>query len=141
MPCPLSLYKERDGAPPCTHNHTINPTQKATHRLDIKAVTQKRAQTSINRSSLCITAEFCIRRSPPNIALGTRVSCQSSNIDNDPHHLGVPSGETKMISDPMVRSTQTMDLSCIKISIISKQTELSLEPHQLGVSSGAPKQF
>jgi hypothetical protein len=32
----------------------------------------------------------------------------------------------------MVRSTQTVHLSCIKIRIISKQTELSLKPRHLG---------
>jgi hypothetical protein len=68
-----------------------------------------------------------------------RVSCQSSNTDNDPHHLVVPSGEFKMISEPMVCSTQTMDLSRIKISTISERIKLSLEPRHLGVSSGASK--
>jgi hypothetical protein len=39
----------------------------------------------------------------------------------------------------MVRLTQIVDLSCIKISTISKWTKVSLEPHHLGVPSGAPK--
>ena len=30
-----------------------------------------------------------------------------------------------MISEPMVRSTQTVHLSCVKISTLSKRTELS----------------
>ena len=51
----------------------------------------------------------------------------------------VPSGVSKMISEPMVRSTQTMQLSCVKISTISKWGELLLEPRHLGVSSGASK--
>jgi hypothetical protein len=34
---------------------------------------------------------------------------------------------------------QTVHLSCIKISTVSKHTELSLEPHHLGVPSGASK--
>ena len=37
----------------------------------------------------------------------------------------------------MVRSTQTVHLSCVKISTIYKLTELSLEPHHQGVPSGA----
>ena len=45
----------------------------------------------------------------------------------------------KMISEPMVCSTQTMQLSCVRISTISKWGELSLEPHHLGVPSGASK--
>jgi hypothetical protein len=39
----------------------------------------------------------------------------------------------------MVRSTQTVHLSCVKISTIYKQTELSLEPRHLEVPSGASK--
>ena len=46
---------------------------------------------------------------------------------------------SKMISEPMVRSTQIVQLSCIKISTISKWGKLSLEPRHLGVPSGASK--
>jgi hypothetical protein len=42
---------------------------------------------------------------------------------HDPHHLGVQSGSSKMIFDPVERSMQTVHLSCIKISTISKRTE------------------
>ena len=42
MPLPSPLYKERYGAPPCNpNNHTINPTQKATRQLDVKAITRQ----------------------------------------------------------------------------------------------------
>jgi hypothetical protein len=51
----------------------------------------------------------------------------------------VPSGETKMISEPLVRSTQMVHLSLLRISTISKWTELSFEPQHLGVPSGASK--
>jgi hypothetical protein len=44
-----------------------------------------------------------------------------------------------MIFEPIVRSTQTVHLSCVKISTISKWTELSLESHHLGVQSSASK--
>jgi hypothetical protein len=44
---------------------------------------------------------------------------------HDPHHLGVSSGASKMISEPTVRSAQTVHLSWIKISTISKQTKTS----------------
>jgi hypothetical protein len=51
-------------------------------------------------------------------------------------------GASKTIFEPMVRSTQTMHLSCIKISTISKWTkrsfQLSLITYQ-GVSSGSSK--
>jgi hypothetical protein len=39
----------------------------------------------------------------------------------------------------MVCSTQSVHLSYAKISTISKQTELSLEPRHLGVPSGVSK--
>ena len=40
-----------------------------------------------------------------------------------------------MIFEPMVRSAQTLHLSCVKIGTISKWTEneLPLDPHHLGV--------
>jgi len=59
----------------------------------------------------------------------------------DPRHVGVLSGGSNMISEPMVRSVQTEHLSCTDINTISKQTknELPLNPRHLGVSSGAPK--
>jgi hypothetical protein len=41
----------------------------------------------------------------------------------DPRHHGVPSGASKTISEPMVRSVQTVHLSGVKISTISKWTE------------------
>jgi hypothetical protein len=58
---------------------------------------------------------------------------------HDWHHLWVPSGASKMISEPMVCSAQTVHQSCFKISTISRRTELSLEPRHLGVPSGASK--
>jgi hypothetical protein len=80
-PCPLSLYKERHDAPPCNLNNQSNT--KGTRQLEVKAITRMRARTSINRLSLCITVEFCVRRSPSNIAPGTPVaSCRSSNTDS-----------------------------------------------------------
>jgi hypothetical protein len=43
----------------------------------------------------------------------------------DSRHIGVPLGASKMISWPMVRSAQTVHLSCAEINTISKQTETS----------------
>jgi hypothetical protein len=66
-----------------------------------------------------------------------RLQTYQNKFPHDPHHLEVPSGASKMISEPMVRSAQIV-LSCIKISPISKWTEMSyhlslvnLEYHQL----------
>ena len=41
----------------------------------------------------------------------------------EPRHLGVSSGVSKMISEPMVRLVQTMHLSCTDTNIVSNQTE------------------
>jgi hypothetical protein len=42
----------------------------------------------------------------------------------DPRHIGVPLIAPKMIFEHMVRSAQTMHLSCVEINTISKQTEM-----------------
>jgi hypothetical protein len=42
-------------------------------------------------------------------------------------HLGVPLGVPKMISEPMVRSSQTVHLSCAEINNISKCTETGFQ--------------
>jgi hypothetical protein len=49
-----------------------------------------------------------------------------NEIPHDPLHLGVPSGVSKMIYDVVVCSAQTMRLSCVKTSTISKRTESSI---------------
>ena len=51
---------------------------------------------------------------------------ERSEIPHDPRHLGVQSGALKMIFEPMVRSKQTVHLSYVKISTISKWTETNL---------------
>jgi hypothetical protein len=70
--------------------------------------------------------------------------CLQTNRNQLPlehRHLGVPSGASKMISEPMVRSVQTMDLACFKITTISKWTEMSFhfEHCHLVVPSGVSK--
>jgi hypothetical protein len=41
----------------------------------------------------------------------------------EPRNLGVPSGASKMISEPMVRLAQTVHLSCTNTNTISKWTK------------------
>jgi hypothetical protein len=48
-----------------------------------------------------------------------------NEILHGPRHLVVPSGASKMISELTVRSVQTVHLSSIKISTVSKRTETS----------------
>jgi hypothetical protein len=50
-----------------------------------------------------------------------------NEIRHDPGHLGVLSAVSKAIFEPMVRSSQTVHLSCIKNSTISKWTEMSIQ--------------
>ena len=57
-----------------------------------------------------------------------------NEIPLDPCHLESPSGASKMISEPMVRSAQTVHLSCVKTSTISQKTKMSLH-----LPSGASK--
>jgi hypothetical protein len=58
----------------------------------------------------------------------------------DPRHLGVPSSAPKMISEPIAFSAQTVQLSCVLIHIISKETEMSFHlTRHLGVPLGATK--
>jgi hypothetical protein len=49
-----------------------------------------------------------------------------NEIPQDPCHIVVSSGASKMISKPMVRLAQTVHLSCVKISTIFKRTKSSI---------------
>jgi hypothetical protein len=49
-----------------------------------------------------------------------------NEIPYDPRHLGVQSGASKMIYEAVVRSAETVHLSCVKISTIFERTESSL---------------
>jgi hypothetical protein len=67
---------------PFTHTIIQSIQRKGLCQLDVNAITWNRAQTSINRLSLCVTIKFYVRRSPSNIAPGTPVaSCRTSNTD------------------------------------------------------------
>ena len=46
-----------------------------------------------------------------------------NELSLQPDHLRVPSGASKMISEPMVCSTQTVHLSSIDTNTVSKQKE------------------
>jgi hypothetical protein len=49
-----------------------------------------------------------------------------NEIPHDLGHLGVLSGVSKVIFEPVVRSAQTVHLSCVKNSTLSKRTETSI---------------
>jgi hypothetical protein len=42
----------------------------------------------------------------------------------EPRNLGVPSGASKMISNPMVRLAQTVHLSCSDTNVVPEQIEM-----------------
>ena len=46
-----------------------------------------------------------------------------NEIPHDPRHLGVPSGASKMISEPMVCLAQTVHISCTDTNTVSKRIE------------------
>jgi hypothetical protein len=56
----------------------------------------------------------------------------------DPRHLGVPSGASKTVYEPMAHLTKTKHLSCIDANTISKHIEtVPHDARHLGVPSGA----
>jgi hypothetical protein len=64
-----------------------------------------------------------------------------NEIPHDPHHLGVPSGASNTISEPTVRSTQTV-LPILHQELHYLQTDrtkLPLEPCHLGVPPSVSK--
>ena len=59
-------------------------------------------------------------------------------IPRGPHHLGVPSGASKMISEPMVRLAQNLCtyLTSTLTPSPNGPNEIPRDPHHLGVPSG-----
>jgi hypothetical protein len=49
-----------------------------------------------------------------------------SELSLEPRHLGVPSGTSKMISEPMVHLEQTVHQSCTDTNIVSKGKQVRL---------------
>ena len=58
-----------------------------------------------------------------------------NELPHEPRHLGVPSGVSKTISEPMVRLAQTMHLSCTDPNTVSKRTEMRFHMTPLPRSS------
>ena len=70
----------------------------------------------------------------------TYLQTDRNKVQHDPRHLGVPSGASNTMSETMVRSAQTVHLSCIMISTLqTDRNELPLEPRHLVVPSSASK--
>ena len=45
------------------------------------------------------------------------IETDRNELPLEPRQLGVPSGASKMISEPKVRLVQTVHLSCVKITL------------------------
>jgi hypothetical protein len=88
--------------------------------------------TSPRCSIRCVQNDFqaygTLGESRAPILLQYYVSLQMDwkEIPDDPGNLGVLSGVCKAIFEPVVRSEQTVHLSCLKISTISKRIEMSI---------------
>jgi len=64
------------------------------------------------RPKLYLSLWYVQRKPCTNLALTLTPSPNGLNeIPHDPRHLGAPSGVSKMFSEPMVRSTQTVHRS------------------------------
>ena len=81
------------------------------------------------------------RKPCTNLALTLTPSPNGLNkIPHDPRHLGVPSGASKTISEPMVRVAQTVTYLALTITPSpNRPNEIPHDPHHLGVASGASK--
>jgi hypothetical protein len=65
-------------------------------------------------------------RAPILLQYKDSLQTDRNEILHDPGYLGVLSVVSKSIFEPVVRSVQTVHLSCVKNNTISKQTETSI---------------
>jgi hypothetical protein len=78
--------------------------------------------------TLFLSLRYVRRKLCTNLASRLALSTNRPNkLPLEPHHLGVPSGMSKTFFEPMVRSAQTMHLSCVKVSTISIWTEMTFQ--------------
>jgi hypothetical protein len=103
-------------------------------RLALSSNKPKRASTwaSSPRSTIeCVQTEFWAygmfgaNRTPILHRHLHYLKTDQNKIPHNPCHLGVPSGWSKMIFEPLVCSVQPVHLSCVKISTISKRIKTS----------------
>jgi hypothetical protein len=103
----------------CNDNNTVSKQTKT--RFHMTHVTYEFYQV---RPKL-LTSLWYVQCKPCNY-LTSRLALSPSRPNRappNPHHLGVPSGVSKMIYEPMVRLTQTEHLSCTDANTLSKQIE------------------
>jgi hypothetical protein len=89
--------------------------------------------TSPRTSILCVQNIFCVygpfgANSTPILRQDQHyLQMRWNELPLEPRHLGVPSGVSKTIFEPMVRSAQTMHLYCTDTNTISKN-EIAHDP-------------
>ena len=68
------------------------------------------------------------------------ISNRPNEIPRDPRHLAVPSGASKMISEPVVRLVQTCTYLALTLTPSpNRPDKIAHDPRDLGVPSGASK--
>ena len=105
----------------CITISTISEQTKSSLHLSLFNYEYHRVRLKWFLSLCCIMYQPCTYLAPKQHCL----QIDRSKISYDTRHLGVPSCASRLISKHLVCSMQTVHLSCIKISTISKQTEPS----------------
>jgi hypothetical protein len=109
--------------------HSAQTVHLSCVRLALSPNRPKRASTSAmtpSSTNRCVQNGFRgVGRLPILHQHKHHVQMDRNRIPHDTYHLVVPSGASKMIPEPMVRSAEIVHLSCVKISTISKQTKTS----------------
>jgi hypothetical protein len=103
----------------CTDTNTISKWTKM--RFHTTHVTYEFHRV---RLKLCMSLWYV--QCKPCTYLASRIALSPNGPNRaplDPRHLGVPSGASRKIYEPMVRLTQTEHLSCTDANTVSKQTE------------------
>jgi hypothetical protein len=81
---------------------------------------------------------FFTNRALSCVKISTISKWTQTKLQLEPRHLGVSSGASNMISEPRVRSAQTVHIYCMDSNTVSKQIERRFHmTHSLGVPSGA----
>jgi hypothetical protein len=105
----------------CAKNSTISSRTELNFHLSLVTYEYHRVRPKQFLSLCYVWHELC-----PYLAPTLTLSQNGQNeISHDARHLGVASGASKMIFEPMVCLAQTVHLSCLMICNISKQTEMS----------------
>jgi hypothetical protein len=107
----------------CTDINTIFKWTKTRFHLTHVTLEFRRVRPKWFMSLWCVWHKPCTYLSSRLVLSPNGLNQAFTWAPLEPHHLGVPSGASKIISEPMVRSTQTRHLSCTDTNIIPKWAE------------------